>query len=108
MSGLIYLASPYSHPDPLVRERRFNAACHAAAHFMAQGHLIFSPIAHTHPICLAGALPSGFDYWEKYDRAILAVCKEFWILRIDGWEQSKGITAERRIAHELGIPWKYV
>ena len=28
---MIYLASPYSHSDPLVREARFNAACLATA-----------------------------------------------------------------------------
>jgi hypothetical protein len=28
---MIYLASPYSHPDPLVREQRFRDACRATA-----------------------------------------------------------------------------
>jgi hypothetical protein len=28
---MIYLASPYSHPDPLVRKARFDAACRATA-----------------------------------------------------------------------------
>lgn len=30
MSGFIYLASPYTHPDPAVRARRYLAACRAA------------------------------------------------------------------------------
>ena len=29
--GLIYLACPYSHPDPAVRELRFEHACNTAA-----------------------------------------------------------------------------
>ena len=28
---MIYLASPYSHSDPAVREQRYEAACQAAA-----------------------------------------------------------------------------
>ncbi len=34
---MIYLASPYSHPDVAVREARFHAACRAAAEFMRDG-----------------------------------------------------------------------
>lgn len=47
---MIYLASPYSHPDPAVEELRFEAACEAACKLMQQGHHVFSPIAHTHPV----------------------------------------------------------
>ncbi|GIW55540.1 MAG: hypothetical protein KatS3mg082_1944 [Nitrospiraceae bacterium] len=35
--GMIYLASPYSHPDPAVREERFHAACRAAAALLLAG-----------------------------------------------------------------------
>ncbi len=35
---MIYLASPDSHPDPDVREQRFQAACAAAAALMRAGH----------------------------------------------------------------------
>ena len=34
---VIYLASPYSHPDPAVRQARWLAACEAAAWIMGQG-----------------------------------------------------------------------
>ena len=45
-----------------------------AAQLMAEGELIFSPISHTHPIALAGDLPTDWNYWESYDRAILQCC----------------------------------
>jgi len=51
---LIYLASPFSHPDPAVREQRFEAACRAAADLIRQGKSIFSPIAHSYGICRYG------------------------------------------------------
>ena len=43
---MIYLASPYSHPDPLVRQARFDAACHAAAGPIQAGHAVVAPIVH--------------------------------------------------------------
>jgi len=46
---LIYLASPYSHPDPSVRQERYEAACKATAAMMRQGYHVYSPIAATHP-----------------------------------------------------------
>ena len=105
---LIYLASPYSHPDDAVRLKRFETVCFVASNLMREGHHIFSPIAHTHPIAIQGDLPLGFDYWEAYDRKILAACGALWVVMMDGWRESKGVKAEVQIANELGIPVKYI
>lgn len=104
---LIYLASPYSHTEASVREDRFRAACEAAGGMMKAGYRVFSPIAHTHPIAVTCDLPKGFDYWGSYDRVMLESCSHLVILMIDGWMQSTGVEAERRIAGELGIPVLY-
>jgi len=101
---LVYLACPYSHPDPAVRLERFNAANRAAARLMASGVYVFSPISHTHPIALAGDLPLGWDFWQGYDRAVLACCERLLVLMLDGWESSVGIRAEIALAQEMGIP----
>ena len=104
---LIYLATPYSDPDPAVRERRF-LAVNAAAAVLMRGRLhVYSPISHTHPIALAGSLPLGWDYWEGYDRAILENCAALVVLMLPGWEHSVGVAGERKIAEELGIPIFY-
>ncbi|MBI2191984.1 MAG: DUF1937 family protein [Planctomycetes bacterium] len=100
---MIYLASPYSHPDPSVREARFQAACSQAAEMLRCGIPVFSPIAHTHPIAAYG-LPLEWASWEKYDRVFLEMCSEVWILMLDGWRESKGVQAEMELARELGKP----
>ena len=105
--GLVYLASPYSDPDPAVREQRFQAVCRAAAHLMRRGVLVFSPIAHTHPIALCG-LPGGWEFWQKYDRVVLEACKAVAVLMLDGWDASKGIWGEVEIAGRLGLPVVYL
>lgn len=104
---MIYLASPYSHPDPAVREARFQAACRQAAEMLRCGILVFSPIAHTHPIAKYG-LPLEWARWEKYDRIFLEMCSEVWVLTLDGWQESKGVQAEIGIARELGKPVVFV
>ncbi len=105
---LVYLATPYSHQDASVREERFRAVNAAAAELMRQGMHIFSPISHTHPIALAGDLPLGWEYWQAYDRAILAACCKLIVLMLDGWKESKGVAGEIAIAHETGIPVQFI
>jgi len=104
---LVYLACPYSHPDEAVRLTRFNAANRMSSVLMQAGVFIFSPISHTHPIALHG-LPLGWDFWEPYDRAILETCRAVLVLCCDGWEKSKGVTAEIGIASELGLPVGFI
>ena len=63
----IYLASPYFHHNPQVREHRFIAACKKAGELMNHGYFVYSPIAHSHPIASQCKLSLEWDYWQKYD-----------------------------------------
>ena len=104
---MIYLASPYSHPDAAIREERFRAACQAAAQMMRNGNVVFSPIVHSHPIALHG-LPTDWRFWERHDQEQLTRCDEVVVLTIDGWRESEGVQAEIRIATEFGKPVRYL
>jgi nucleoside 2-deoxyribosyltransferase len=103
---MIYLASPYSHPDPAVREQRFREACRAAAELLRDGHAVISPIAHSHPLTQHG-LPGDWEFWEHYDRELIARCDEVVVLMLDGWHESVGVQAEIRIAQQLGKRVRY-
>ena len=100
---MIYLASPFTHPDPAVRQRRFEAACRAAAALIAQGKTVFSPIAHSFGICAFG-IPHDWAFWQRHDRRYLDVCDEVVVLMLDGWRESVGVQAEISAARELGKP----
>jgi len=104
---MIYLASPYSHPDAAVRQQRFESACRAAAELIRRGHVVFSPIAHSHGIAQHG-LPVDWDFWEAQDRRLLAACDELWVLTLDGWRESRGVQAEIAIARAAGKPVRFV
>lgn len=101
---MFYLASPYSHESRLFREQRALAAAKAAAELCRRGCLVFSPIAHSHPMHIHGNLPGDWDFWERFDRWFIERCERLIVLTIDGWEQSKGVAAEVKIARELIKP----
>lgn len=105
---MIYLAVPYSHPDPHVRQSRFDAVNIAAARLMNAGAMVFSPISQTHPIALVGDLPKDWKYWEAYDRRILGICTSLTVLMLPGWEESTGVSAEIKIARQNNLPINYI
>lgn len=107
MSKLIYLAGPYSSPNPAVQERRFRQVCDAAAQFMRQGRLIYSPIAHSHSIAAWG-LPGAWGYWAKLGRVMVERCDELWVLRLPGWDKSIGVAEEVKIASEMAMVVRYI
>lgn len=105
---MIYLASPYTHSDHAVMEQRFDAACRAAGKLMAEGHVVFSPIAHTHPIAVRCELPRGWNFWERYDREFVLASEKVVVLMLPGWRESNGVSAEIKIADAAGIPVEYM
>ena len=105
---IAYIACPYSSPYENVRRLRFEAANRCAGALMARGEVVFSPISHTHPIAEQCELPKGWEYWNKYDRAMLSQCVKVYVLTIDGWMESVGVAAELKIANELGLPVEYI
>lgn len=104
---MIYLASPYSHSNAIIRERRFRAACRVAARLIRSGEVVFSPVAHGHAISLYG-VPTDWRFWKAHDRRFLEQCREVIVLTLDGWRQSVGVQAEIEIAGELGKPVRYL
>lgn len=100
---MIYLASPYSHPDDRVQEERYLQTMHAASLLMKRGLIIFSPIVHCRPMAIRFNLPHHAAFWQNYNFGMLAKADELKILCLDGWEESKGIAGEIREATRLGI-----
>ena len=108
VTDLIYLASPYHHADPEVMEQRFRQVARMAGRLMLDGHVVYSPIVHCHPIASMINLPRDWAFWERFDRTMLARCDAVWVVKLPGWESSKGVSAEMRIAEELGLPITWI
>ncbi len=104
---MIYLAVPYTHHSPVVRHNRFEHVNRFAAWLMQQGYPIFSPISHSHPIEEHFTETKTWEFWQLQDLPILRQCDRLFVLCIDGWRESVGVTAEIAEASRLGIPVSY-
>lgn len=107
---IIYLACPYTHPDLAVREERFRLVTEAAAHLIAGGRIVYSPLTMTHPIDRVLAKDEttlGSDYWLDFDQAFMEICAEIVVLKLDGWESSSGVRREIAFFQEQNRPVTY-
>lgn len=98
---LIYLSSPYTHNDPAIMHKRYEAVCAVACTLMQSGYFVFSPIAHCHGPAQYG-LPKDFNYWQEYNRLMIDRCDRVMVVELAGWSYSEGVMAEIDYAHNAG------
>lgn len=100
---MIYLASPYSHTDPLVIQGRFEAITKIAAEITARGLVAFSPITYGHTLWqFKQDLPTDWRFWIDFCFEYLDLSIEIWVVCLPGWDQSVGVKAEIKRAAETG------
>jgi len=97
----IYIASPYSDPDPnhspekraAIQRGRYIEVCRILAQLMQEhpGYMFFSPIAHSHGIAKYGNVPGDHKTWEEVDRKWITWADELWIADMPGRLVSVGI-----------------
>ena len=98
----IYLAGPYTHEDPRVMEERYRILTQIATNLVSLGYLVFSPITHSHPINLRLNI-FEFAHWRIYDLVMIAEwADEVWIVPMEGWQNSIGVTGESDFAIKIG------
>jgi hypothetical protein len=102
--GYYYLASPYSHPDPFIRELRYLWTMQELAALLKSGLYFYSPIVHCHELAKVANLPREADFWTPYNYTMLEAAEQFWILMLPGWRESKGLSGETDKANALGLP----
>ena len=102
--GYIYLASPYSHELPEVREQRFREAQRAAAWLFVKGIWVYSPIAHWHDITKWHSLPTHAEPHKAANDAFQAKATATYVLCLEGWASSKGVKGEIEFALRLHQP----
>lgn len=97
----IYLAGPYSPTEKVksvtkgkIMRDRFEKLNEIAGNLMKQGHIVFSPISHSHPISLHIGNSLSHEFWLAQDRFYMNACDECWVAKLPGWEKSKGVAYE--------------
>ena len=105
---MIYIASPYTHPQPAVVEYRVAEVMRFCAWLFAEHGLNpYSPIAHWHGICTAHILPSDAATWANCNRSTLRRCDAMHVLQLPGWQESAGVAMELEWARVIGLPVTY-
>ena len=97
----VYLATPYTG-TPEQQKERFDQACLIAGEIIQQGHCVFSPIAHSHPIAEICGIDGTHDFWKDQNESWLSWCDEVWVAEIPGRQKSKGVQWEISWAHKHG------
>ena len=103
---LWYLASPYSHTNPKIKQTRFVKISKLAGKLIKQGIHVLCPIASSVPIAKYGKIDStDWEYWKNLDINYVSRCDGILVSILDNeWHTSVGMRAEVEYAKELGIP----
>jgi hypothetical protein len=106
----VYLACPYSHPDPKVMDHRKREADMCAAKLMAKGHVVFSPLSHSRSIAdhLPDELRCNWEFWQGQDLPLIDWADEVHVLTMPGWNVSVGVTVEIERARAAGKPVRFI
>jgi hypothetical protein len=105
---IIYLASPYSHPDDQVREENFRKISKVAAKMNAEGIVALSPITYGHTLVQFHEMPTDWEFWQNFCFELLIKCDKLVVCKMEGWDKSRGVEAELSIARDHGIPIEYI
>lgn len=98
---VVFVASPYSHPDREVRYERFTSAQRAVCIFSKHNVPCFVPIAMTG---LFDAPEVPYENWINQSFHMLHNSSALVVLTLPGWDQSRGVALERKEAERHNIP----
>jgi hypothetical protein len=103
---LTYLAQPYWHSNPLVRQQRVEIGAAAAAFLMQGGWRVFAPVQQGDTV--RHYLPSVFvhdhRFWMEQDLPMLEALGHLHLLPLPGWRESRGLAEELKLCRDSNIP----
>lgn len=100
--GFVYLGSPYSlYPD---YDEAADIVAAAAAGLMAQGLVVYSPIAHGHYVSQQGDLPTSWEFWKAQCQPLIDAASALAVLKMEGWGKSVGLQYEIGEFRRAGKP----
>ena len=91
---MIYLASPYSG-TPEEQEDRYNATKTFTLFHLKSNFPIFSPIVYGRQF--ESVMGGTLENWKSFNEAILGRATSLWVLRLPGWDKSRGVLHEIKL-----------
>ena len=105
---MIYIASPYTDPDPEIMQRRYEAVLRYCVHLVQEHEVPYSPIIHFHEMAKYFDLPKDFIYWRKVNATMLRVSSCLHALLLPGAKESEGLDQELDDADIMHLPIHHV
>lgn len=106
---LIYIASPYTNPDSIIRIQNYLDVTKIAADLVSVGHVAISPITYGHVLAECKEMPTDWEFWMDFCLVLLNKCDKLLVCNtIPGWKNSKGVAAEIEFAKQNGIKVEYL
>lgn len=99
----VYVCSPFSHKFKKVMRDREKEINRIAAELIYKYKVaLFLPITQSAPLeRIIPALGGSFEKWRDIDLEWVKTCDELWVVMMEGWKDSIGVTAEIEYAREL-------
>jgi hypothetical protein len=108
-SKVIYIASPYNHPEDSVRIENYEKVARLSAKMVAEGGVVISPISYGHNLLnFYENFPYDWQFWENFCLSLLSKCDELLVYQIEGWDKSRGVLSEIEFATKNNIPITYL
>jgi hypothetical protein len=113
----VYLASPYSDPDPHVRLDRELRISRIGFKLIADGWNVFCPITMSHRLQdlhdfdtrnVKNRREITHEEWMRVDYSMLEHASKLLVAKLDGWDTSRGVLLEIEYAKKHGKPILYL
>ena len=107
-AGVVYVASPYTH-YPYGHEAAAQDAGRVTAALMRMGICAYSPIVHSHAVAHVGGLNKvDGAFWQRMDAPMVDAAEACIVVKMPGWDTSKGVTHEIAEFTAAGKPIVYL
>ena len=105
---MIYLAAPYSDKDHNIIQGRMEQIYGVLGSYIRQGFLITTPLFMHEVVMRNPDMPNDYQFWENYCLNLLKRCDSMIVLRLAGWEESRGVKGEIEFCAANNIPVEYI
>ena len=97
----IVIISPFSHKDPDVRRYRVREARGYAEHLGKAGHYAIALIGDAEEVfAVTGRM--DFEHYQEVNDSLILSADQVHLLKLSGYEFSRGVAHELRLATEAG------
>lgn len=78
------------------------------ARLSRENEVVYSPVVHFHVVAKHYKMPTDYAFWKHVNHAMIDLCCRLVVLRLSGWETSKGVTGEIEYAKSRNIKIEYI